>query len=125
MKAICLALSLCINAAAAAPDPAYAQAVQEYRMGRWSSAFGRFIVLANDGNVEAARIALFMQQHGRQLYGSDWEASEDDVVLWSRMAGVRPPGEPERVASTAAAKGQPWRPRMTRFIPRAERAASR
>lgn len=118
MKAICLALTLCINAAVAAPDPEYTQAVQEYRAGRWSAAFGRLIPLANNGNVEAARIALFMQLHGRLLYGSDWEASEEDVELWSKMTGTRPPGQAERVSSGAAAKGPAWRPRMIRFIPR-------
>jgi hypothetical protein len=107
-----------MNGAVAAPDPAYAEAVREYRAGRWSSAFGRLIPLANNGNVEAARIALFMQQHGRVLYNSDWEASEEDVELWSRMTGTRPPGQVERVASSAAAKGPAWRARMTRFIPR-------
>jgi hypothetical protein len=111
-----------MNSAIAAPDPTFTEAVQEYRAGRWSSAFGRFITLANDGNVEAARIALFMQLHGRQLYGSDWDASEDDIALWSRMTGALAPGQVERVASTAAAKSPPWRARMTRFIPRAAKS---
>jgi hypothetical protein len=125
MKAICLALALCINGAAAAgTDPDYTQALQDYRAGRWSSAFGRMIPLANNGNVEAARIALFMQQHGRLLYNSDWEASEEDIELWSKMTGVRPPGQVERVASNAAVKGPGWRPRMTRFITRSDPPAA-
>lgn len=117
-NAVFLALALGLAGAMAAPDPGYAEALQEYRAGRWSSAFGRFITLANDGNVEAARIALFMQQHGRLLYGSDWEASDEDIDLWSRMTGVRPPGQVERVASSTTAKSPPWRARMTRFIGR-------
>lgn len=116
--AACLALVLALNGAMASPDPGYAEAVQEYRAGRWSSAFGRFIALANDGNVEAARIALFMQSHGRQLYGSDWDASEEDIELWSRLTGARAPGQVERVASGPEAKSPPWRARITRFIPR-------
>jgi hypothetical protein len=121
MKAICLALALCITGAAAAPDAGYSQAVQQYRNGRWSAAYGRFMVLANDGNVEAARIALFMHQHGRLLYASDWDASEEELDLWSKMAGVRPPGEAERVASSVAAKGPAWHARMTRFVGRGEK----
>ncbi|MGZ8407108.1 MAG: hypothetical protein ACXWVJ_03675 [Caulobacteraceae bacterium] len=117
-NAVFLALALCLSGALAAPDPAYAEAMQEYRAGRWSSAFGRFITLANDGNVEAARIALFMQQHGALLYGSDWEASDEDIELWSRMTGARTPGQVERVASSTVTKRPPWRARMTRFIGR-------
>jgi hypothetical protein len=64
-----------------------------------------------------------MQQHGRLLYGSDWEASEEDVELWRRMTGVRPRGAAERVASSTAAKAPAWRARMTRFIPRSTSVA--
>jgi hypothetical protein len=119
-----LALACCIHGAIAAPDPTFTEAVHEYRAGRWSSAFGRFITLANDGNVEAARIALFMQLHGRQLYGSDWDASEDDIALWSRMTAARAPGQVERVASSPATKSPPWRARLTRFIPRGATASA-
>lgn len=118
VNAACFALVLCMNGAVAAPDPAYAEAVQEYRAGRWSSAFGRFITLANDGNVESARFALFMQLHGRALYGSDWDASEEDIELWSRMTGTRAPQPVERVTSTGTR--EPARQaRTSRFIPRA------
>jgi hypothetical protein len=116
----CLALAWCITSAVAAPDPGFTQAVQDYRAGRWSSAYGRFMVLANSGNVEAARIALFMQRHGKLLYNSDWSASDEDLELWSKMTGSRPPNEPDRVASDAAAKGPAYRPRITRFIGRGE-----
>jgi hypothetical protein len=104
----------------AAPDPGFTQAVQDYRAGRWSSAYGRFMLLANSGNIEAARIALFMQRHGKQLFDSDWFASEEDLELWSRMTGTRPPNEPDRVASDANAKGPAYRPRISRFIGRGE-----
>ncbi|MEJ5991246.1 hypothetical protein WG902_14685 [Ramlibacter sp. PS3R-8] len=119
-----LALTLCVHGAIAAPDPLYTEAVQEYRAGRWSSAFGRFITLANNGHVDAARIALFMQLHGRQLYGSDWDASDDDVALWSRMTGARMPQQVERVASSSASQSPPWRARMTRFVARASSSPS-
>jgi hypothetical protein len=124
MKALFLALALCMASAAAAEDPGYSQAVKDYRAGQWSSAYGRFIVLANSGNTDAARIALFMQRHGKLLYGTDWAATDEDVELWSKMTGTRLPNVPERVASTAAAKAPSYKARMLRFIGRGEQNRS-
>lgn len=105
MKVPCLALalSLCFCAAAAAQEPDFPDAVRSYRTGQWSAAYGQFRYLANSGNAEAARIALFMYGHGRMLYGTQWDASDDDIALWSRLAGMRAPqpDQPERVASGA------------------------
>ena len=119
MKAVCLTLALGLGAgaAAAAADAGYDQAVRDYRSGRWSAAYGHFMVLANNGNIEAARIALHMYRHGKLLYGSEWAATDEDVELWSRMTGTRPPNEPDRVVSTAA-KGPQWKARMYRFVGR-------
>ena len=74
-------------------------------------------VLANNGSIEAARIALFMHRHGVQLYGSDWAATDEDLELWSKMTGTRPPNEPDRVVSTAP-KPAPWKARMYNFVGR-------
>jgi hypothetical protein len=103
MKALCLVFALCFSTIAAAQDPMFTDAVRSYRAGQWSAAYGQFRYLANSGNTEAARIALFMYGHGRLLYGSQWDASEDDLALWSRLAGIRAPqpDQPERVASMA------------------------
>ena len=121
MKAAILALVLCmaggIVAAAPQQDPGLAQAVKEYRAGRWSAAYGQFMTLANNGSIEAARIALFMHRHGVQLYGSDWAATDEDLELWSRMTGTRPPNEPDRVVSNAP-KPAPWKARMYNFVGR-------
>lgn len=117
MKAVCLAIALGVGGAALAADPGFDHAVRDYQAGRWSSAYGQFMVLANNGNVEAARIALFMHRHGKLLYGADWAASEEDLALWSRMAGIRHANEPDRVVSTAA-KGPQWKARMYRFVGR-------
>jgi len=121
MKAVCLAFALVLGGAATAAEPAFDQAVRDYQAGRWSAAYGHFMVLANSGNIEAARIALFMVRHGKLLYSSEWAATDEDVELWSRMTGTRPPNEPDRVVSTAASKGPAWRPRMIPFIRRGEK----
>ena len=119
--AVSFALAWCITSAIAAPDPGFTQAVQDYRAGRWSSAYGRFMLLANSGNTDAARIALFMHRNGKLLFDSEWAASDEDLELWSKMTGTRAPtNEPERVASGAAAKAPAYRPRITRFIGRGE-----
>ena len=81
------------------------------------AAYGQFMTLANSGSIEAARIALFMHRHGVQLYGSDWAATDEDLELWSRMTGTRPPNEPDRVVSTAP-KPPPWKARMYNFVGR-------
>jgi hypothetical protein len=122
MKAAILALALCTGSALAAPpsDPGYSFAVQEYRAGHWSSAYGQFMTLANNGSIESARIALFMYRHGKELYASDWAASEDELELWSRMTGTRGPNEPDRVAS-AATKPPTWKARMYRFVGRGDK----
>ena len=120
MKAACVALALCVASySAAAQYRNFSQAAKEYRDGRWSSAYGSFIVLANDGDAEAARIALHMYRNGPLLYNAQWDASEEDLAHWSKLAGVPyRPAEAERVASAAAAKTPPYRPRIVRFIAR-------
>lgn len=67
-------------------DPAFTHAVTHYRQGRWSGAYGRFAQLADQGNAEAARIALFMLRNGEQLYRSGWGASQDQIDSWIALA---------------------------------------
>ena len=76
--------------AAAKDDWAFNYAVEQYQRGRWSDAYGRFIALANDGDRDAARIALFMLRYGPRLYGSHWDASPDDVEEWEALANQGP-----------------------------------
>ena len=121
MKAVCLALALALGGAATAAETTFELAVRDYQAGRWSAAYGHFMVLANSGNADAARIALFMYRHGKLLYGADWAATDEDIELWSRMTGTRPPNEPDRVVSTAASKGPAWKPRMVPFIRRGDK----
>jgi hypothetical protein len=61
------------------------EGVAMYRQGRWSHAFGKFLGLANDGDPDAAHMALFMSRYGPFLYGSDWESHPDAIQEWSRL----------------------------------------
>ena len=68
----------------------FAEAVQLYRAGRWSAAYGRFMPLADRGHVRAARIALAMHRDGASLYGVQWDATQEQVQSWQRHAGRKP-----------------------------------
>ena len=68
----------------------FAQALRLYRSGRWSAAYGRFVVLADRGDVPAARIALQMLRHGSDLYGTEWTAAPTQVAGWERVAAATP-----------------------------------
>ena len=85
-------------AAAGIADIEYADAVRSFRSGRTSDAYGQFIDLANRGDVDSARIALFLYSYGSTLYGKHWDALDQDVAYWRsliRNSGTsgRPAGE--------------------------------
>lgn len=67
-------------------DREFLVAVKHFQAGRTSEAFGRFTDLANRGDVDAARIALFMHGYGPILFGKHWDASEADTDHWRRLA---------------------------------------
>jgi hypothetical protein len=79
-------LAFNLSAGAASPvEREYEQAVRSFRAGRLSDAFGRFVDLANRGDVDSARIALFLQSYGPVLYGKDWDAGPDNVAYWNLL----------------------------------------
>lgn len=80
---VCASLS---SFAGASEDRDYANAVQSYAAGRTSEAFGQFASLANRGDSDAARIALFMHAHGPQLYGKHWDALPQQIGKWGNLA---------------------------------------
>ena len=63
----------------------YDDAVATFKAGRTSEAFGRFMDLANRGDADAARIALFMNQYGTTLYGKYWDVLPRDVDYWQQL----------------------------------------
>ena len=79
-----LAFSLPSGAASPA-EREYEQAVHAFRTGRLSEAFGRFVELANRGDVDSARVALFMQSYGAVLYGKEWDAGPENVAYWNML----------------------------------------
>lgn len=87
-KRTAAALVLALTAVAAPADTAddrlrFDQALEMYREGRFSAAFGRFAGLANRGHPDAARIAIGMVRYGRELYGTEWSASAWQLRQWS------------------------------------------
>lgn len=68
----------------------FAEAVDLYRAGRWSAAYGRFATLADRGHVRSARIALAMFRDGPSLYGLQWEAAPAQLDAWRRAAAHKP-----------------------------------
>ncbi|HEX7890525.1 MAG TPA: hypothetical protein VF522_14280 [Ramlibacter sp.] len=73
------------NPAAKATEREFAEAVEQFKQGKRSLAFGKFIRLANRGDVDAARIALFMHGYGPTLWGAHWEADREDVEYWATL----------------------------------------
>lgn len=82
----------------------HARAVESYRMGRVSEAYGRFIQLANAGHPPAARIALWMCEQGPDLFGKDWDCTPEEVEDWASLAQVPLPSIGAR---TYPAKAEP------------------
>jgi hypothetical protein len=92
----------------------YTAAVQQFKAGRRAEAFGRFIALANRGDVDSARIALHLHTYGGILYGAQWEADRADVDYWNTLVRNSPTagrGQPEYAPFVAqpvkAAKAKP------------------
>lgn len=73
------------NPAAKAMEREFSEAVDQFKQGRRSLAFGKFIRLANRGDVDAARIALFMHAYGATLWGAHWEADREDLEYWTTL----------------------------------------
>lgn len=84
----CLSIVLaCLVAAPAyAGDPEFDRALQSYRSGRHSDAYGRFLDLAYRGDPDAARIVLFMGEMGPTVFGKEWELTTEDAHYLRRVA---------------------------------------
>ena len=93
---------LVVAGASALSDPClaserdYLEAVAQYRSGRMSDAYGRFMILAVEGDSDAARIVLYMYKFGPVLYGAHWDAHPHDIADWTQLAR-NSSGRPEPV----------------------------
>lgn len=92
LAVLVVAAGLAIASPAARANPAvkamereFTEAVDQFKQGRRSLAFGKFIRLANRGDVDAARIALFMHAYGATLWGAHWEADREDLEYWTTL----------------------------------------
>jgi hypothetical protein len=75
-------------------DQAHARAVESFRQGRFSDAYGRFIALAHLGDPDAARYALWMCADGVALFDTMWDCAPQEVEDWVRTAGIAEPRLP-------------------------------
>ncbi len=70
-------------ATAAPAAQLHALAVDAFRAGRFPEAYGRFVRLADQGDAEAARLALWMYRRGPTLFGREWDATPEQLERWS------------------------------------------
>lgn len=85
----------CLSAPAAAQsshaDRWHARAVESFRHGRFSEAYGRFVELAEVGHPASARYALWMCEHGLELFGKDWDCAPHQIQDWAGAANMVAP----------------------------------
>jgi hypothetical protein len=89
----CLAtvvVAIASTTASASDKAEFNKVLELYHQAKFAGAYGRFCALADRGDPEAARIALFMLRYGTQLYGSDWTASQDQIIRWIALAARNP-----------------------------------
>ena len=104
LSALYRALPLVLAGLAAAPAIAAEQdfdgALQSYRSGRMSDAYGRMLALGLQGDPDAARVALFMGENATTVYGAQWELTDADAAVL-RKASQRPSLRPSPLAENS------------------------
>ena len=68
--------------------PTFADAAESLKAGRHAEAYGRFVALADEGDFNAARIALVLHRYGPEVFGSDWDASPEQLAEWTRQSAA-------------------------------------
>ena len=69
-----------------ASEQDYADAVRQFKTGRLAEAYGHFMVLANRGDADAARIGIFLHKFGPALYGRHWDLTPHEEKAWEMLA---------------------------------------
>ena len=108
VPAMCLlAASLAFSATATAQttrpgaeqmEARFTEAMDAYDVQHFEAAFSRLAALADGGHAEAARVAWWMQRHGRALYGADLYATPTQRQAWAGLAmaqAQRTAGQPD------------------------------
>jgi hypothetical protein len=67
----------------------FSYAVELYKSGKFSAAYGRFQELANSGDLQSAKIALFMARNGALLYSTEWSATQSEIDRWLALTSDR------------------------------------
>lgn len=80
----------------------FAEAATSMRIGRHAEAYGRFVALAEQGDVDAARMALLMYRFGPTVFGSVWDASPEQIQRWTLMSKKAEDRDLAHVRSTPA-----------------------
>ena len=88
--------------------PTFADAAESLRAGRFAEAYGRWVTLADEGDVDAARIALVMHRFGPTVFGSQWDASVEQLAEWTRWSEAAAAKDLARLR--AMARGRPVGP---------------
>jgi hypothetical protein len=73
------------------PERLHVDGVAEFRMGRFSAAYGRFVRSADLGHQPSAQYALWMCRHGLELFGKDWDCTGEQLHDWAQLLGVPAP----------------------------------
>ena len=92
----------------------HANAVDSFRQGRFSEAYGRMMSLADAGYPPSAQVALWMYANGPTLFGKDWDSNQEQLTAWAQVAGQPAPTMVARVypqaqvrAALQARRGMP------------------
>jgi hypothetical protein len=94
MKNALIALAaalIAVAGAACAEDARFEQARAEYEVGHYERAFTTFAALADEGQCDAARIALQMARLGRALYPVAFRVDAERLQRWRRRSDGQPP----------------------------------
>jgi hypothetical protein len=89
---IALAAALiAVAGATRAEDACFELARAEYEVGHYELAFTTFAALADEGQCDAARIALQMARLGRAPYPIAFRVDAERLQRWQRRADCPPP----------------------------------
>ena len=75
----------------------YAAAVSSFRQARFPEAYGRFVALASWSHAPAARQALWMCEHGQELFGRPFDCTPQEVEWWAIQSGTDPGAAVRRI----------------------------
>ena len=91
-------------ASAAHAERMHTRAVDSFRQGRFSEAYGRFVELANLQHRDSARYAMWMCEHGPALFGKQWDCAPHEMEDWTRSVSAGPPPAPSKARMNAPTK---------------------